>query len=72
MIDAKPDESDLPPIELAAALVRGEPTWHNLCQAAALIRDASAQIAQLTLELAAANSAATNGPNSREAAKDDV
>ena len=51
MIDAKLDESYLPPIKLAAALVRGEPTWNNLSQAAVFIRDASAQVAQLTADV---------------------
>lgn len=40
MIDAKPDENDLSPIQLAAALARGESTWENLSQAAKFIRDA--------------------------------
>ena len=44
MIDAKPDENDLSPIALAAALVRGESTWENLSQAAKFIRDADKTI----------------------------
>lgn len=48
MIDAKPDENDLPPIQLAAALARGESHWRNLAQAAAYIRDAESSLAAET------------------------
>lgn len=54
MYDQKPDLNKPTPIELAARLVRGTPTYSDCAWAAAMLRDFSDELTALRTELAEA------------------